>query len=308
MLSQQIEEYMEALGKLEERGEKITTSSLARQRGVSAPSTTEMLGRLAERGFISYRPRGEIELTEDGRTLARTVMRRHRLWERFLHDILGVRWDRVHGEACRLEHATSPEVEQGLARAIGDSALCPHGHLIPGTGGDVSPLAGIPLPALMPGSRARVTSVGEDDSEILTELAEAGLLPGALVEGPSPDPSGLGLILLVNGEPCTVSSRAAGAVWVVPEESVGSTEMEPLAHLIAGQTGVVQQISAGRTVLARFLAMGFTPGTPVTVVQNRKSGPLLVRVRDARVALGRNEAHKIQVSRGTASDDTAARV
>lgn len=225
MASEQIEEYLETIGRLEERDEMVTTSSLARERKVSLPSVTEMLRRLSERGLVTHEPRGEIALTEEGRSVARSVMRRHRLWERFLHDVLGMELDRVHLEACRLEHATSQEVETGLARVIGDSRACPHGRAIP------------------PGDGAAVPDSGD-----------------APLEDALPQPALL-------------------------------TELAP------GETGTIEGLTAGKGSVTRYLALGFTPGTDVTMIQNPRSGPLVVLVRDTRVALGRGEARKIYVAR-----------
>ena len=222
MASEQIEEYLEAIGKMEERGERVSTSHLARELRVAPPSVTEMLRRLSERGLVSYEPRGEISLTGDGRTLARSVMRRHRLWERFLHDILGMRADRVHDEACKLEHATSPAVEQELERALPDSDACPHGRAIP----------------------------------------------------PAPD-----------GD-----SRAGGA-------QEGASSPTVLAQLSTGEGGIVESLGSGRSLVAKCLALGFTPGAEVTMVRNPRSGPLIVSVRGTRVALGRGEAQKISIRR-----------
>src|SRR5512139_2677058 len=98
MISPQMEEYLEAIGKLEERGQAVTTSALARECKVAPPTVTEMLGHLAEHGLISYAPRKGISLTESGRVSSATVIRRHRLWERFLHDVLGLKWDSVHDQ------------------------------------------------------------------------------------------------------------------------------------------------------------------------------------------------------------------
>lgn len=220
MASEQIEEYLEAIGKMEERGERVSTSYLARELQVAPPSVTEMLRRLSDRGLVSHEPRGDIELTPEGRALARSVMRRHRLWERFLHDILGMRADRVHDEACKLEHATSPAVEQELQRALGDSSECPHGRTIP--------------PA------------GEMDS------------------------------------PSRAASGRAAAV--------------PLARLLPGETALVESLGTGKSLVARCLALGFTPGVKVTMVRNPRSGPLIVDVRGTRVALGRSEAQKICIA------------
>lgn len=302
MPSEQIEEYLEALGRLEERGERITTSSVAKERQVSAPSATEMLGRLADRGLVSYQPRGDIALTEAGRSVARKVMRRHRLWERFLHDVLGFRWDNVHGEACKLEHATSPEMELTLARAVGINATCPHGYEIPGPEGDICPEATIPLIEMAPSQSGRVVRVREDDPALLREMERLGLKPGVAVEMSTLKPEGCETVLKIDGESRTVPAEIASGISVAPDASEETRQAVPLADLQSGETGTVLRFTAGRGLMCRCLALGFTPGTPVTVVQNSKNSPLIVLVRDTRVALGRGEAQKIQLLRMTPSE------
>ncbi|MGE5618835.1 MAG: FeoA domain-containing protein [Sphingomonadaceae bacterium] len=297
MASEQLEEYLEALGRLEERGERITTSSLAKERQVSAPSVTEMLGRLSERGLISYQPRGEITLSDEGRALARSVMRRHRLWERFLHDILGFPWDRVHGEACKLEHATSPEVERELARAVGDTPTCPHGHTIPNPAGEASPVAGMPLSQLPPSEVARVASVREEDPSLLRSLDRIGLKPGVEVEMIDQDHGSNGVTFRIGGHTHSLSAEEADSVNVTPVEPASAAQTVPLARLAPGESAVVKRLTAGKSFVARCLALGFTPGTQVSMVQNPRSGPLIVLVRDTKVAIGRGEAQRILVTR-----------
>jgi len=295
LASEQIEEYLEAIGKLEERGERITTSSLARERHVSAPSTTEMLGRLAEQGLVCHPSRGEIALTEEGRSLARKVMRRHRLWERFLHDVLGFRWDSVHDEACKLEHATSPEMEQTLARAVGMNATCPHGHEIPGPEGDLSTEDTIPLIEMAPSQAGRVAKIRDEHPVILREVEKLGLKPGTLVQMTALVPGSCETVLKVDGESRKIPAEVASSISVAAEASEEVRMAVPLSEVPPGQTATVLRFISGRGLMCRCLALGFTPGTPVTMERNSKSGPLIVLVRDSRVALGRGEAEKIQV-------------
>src|SRR5512142_137382 len=217
MATEQIEEYLESIGRLEERGDRVTTSSLAAALQVSAPSVTEMLGRLAERGLVDYRPRGEINLTEEGRTLARSVMRRHRLWERFLHDVLGVKWDSVHDEACRLEHATSPLVERELARAVGENLTCPHGQSIPTPEGEILPEPSVLLLDLEPAQPARVVSVEEKDPVLLRRLEELGVEPGEAIELRSLDLAAGEAVLRRDGVDLAAPIEVVRAIRVAPD-------------------------------------------------------------------------------------------
>ncbi len=295
MATEQIEEYLESIGRLEERGDRVTTSSLAAALRVSAPSVTEMLGRLAERGLVDYRPRGEINLTKEGRAVARSVMRRHRLWERFLHDVLGVKWDSVHDEACRLEHATSPLVERELARAVGENLTCPHGQSIPTPEGEILPEPSVLLLDLEPAQPARVVSVEEEDPVLLRKLEELGVEPGEAIELRSLDLAAGEAVLRRDGVDLAAPIELVRAIRVAPDGLHAIARSVSLAQLESGESGVVDRPGSGGGLGARCLALGFTPGTSVTMVHNRKHGPLIVKVREARVALGRGEAQKIQV-------------
>lgn len=309
--SRQMEEYLEAMGRLEERNEPVTTSALARECKVSAPSATQMLQKMSELNLVDYTPRGRVTLTPAGRRGAASVMRRHRLWERFLHDVLGLRWDSVHEEACRLEHATSAHVEQQLAKRLAEYSTCPHGHPIPPAGAELPQReSGLPLSELPAGRSARVVWAREEDGALLRQLEEMGLRPGVTVlrEAASPetgsdsDSAAPSLRVRVGGSLREVNPEIARQVLVEPLEPVEPGEAQSgedanLANLAAGETARVSTLLGGRSFVARCLALGFTPGAEVKVVHNCGSGPLIVEVRDVRVALGRGEAQKIIVLR-----------
>ncbi len=125
------EEYLEAIYRLEREGSGVTTSGLASELGVSAASVSGMLKKLAADGYIDHQSRGEARLTPKGLVIGAQVVRRHRLAERLLTDVLGMGWDEVDAEACKLEHAISARVEERLIDVLGDPQTCPHGHPIP---------------------------------------------------------------------------------------------------------------------------------------------------------------------------------
>jgi len=131
-LSESTENYLTELLRLEERGEAATTSTLAGRLAVAQPSVTGMLKKLATAGLVVHTPYQGTSLTGRGRRVARQVLRRHRLIETFLVDVLGVPADRVHVEAHRLEHAMSEDVVERLDRWLGRPSHDPHGTPIPG--------------------------------------------------------------------------------------------------------------------------------------------------------------------------------
>ena len=124
------EEYLQTIFWLQEAGLPMTGANVARAMQLSAPTVHEMIGRLERDGYITRAADKTIAFTENGREHAEGIVRRHRLIERFLTDVLGIPWDEVHEEAERLEHAMSPVLEARMLAAIGDAKTCPHGHPI----------------------------------------------------------------------------------------------------------------------------------------------------------------------------------
>ena len=124
------EEYLQTMYWLEEAGLPITGANIARAMQVSAPTVHEMVGRLEGDGYVTRADDKSLAFTDTGKQHAAQIVRRHRLIERFLTDVLGIPWDEVHEEAERIEHAMSPVLEERMRAAIGDATTCPHGHPI----------------------------------------------------------------------------------------------------------------------------------------------------------------------------------
>src|SRR4051794_37036577 len=133
-----------------------------------------MVIRLERDGFIERAEDKSLAFTDSGREHAESVVRRHRLVERFLTDVLGIPWDEVHEEAERMEHAMSPRLEERMRAAIGDATTCPHGHPI--VAGAREP--GVPLADVEPGAAIRVLRFENEAEDLLKYLKEAGLYPG----------------------------------------------------------------------------------------------------------------------------------
>lgn len=122
---ERIEEYLEALYKLREEGRQAKTTDIASRLKVSAASVTEMLKKLADSGYVKHESYRGVTLTEKGLKAARKITRKHRLLERFLHDILNIRVRDVHGQACKMEHALSEDAEKALCRLLSNPQNCP---------------------------------------------------------------------------------------------------------------------------------------------------------------------------------------
>src|SRR5437660_12057359 len=131
-LSATVEEYLETIYNMSAEDEVVIGARLAEKFDVSAPTVTEMLKRLVRDGYIEMDIKRQVTLTEEGNRAAEAVLRRHRLTERFLVDMLGMQWHQVHEEACRLEHFISGTVEARVISTLSKPTTCPHGNPIPG--------------------------------------------------------------------------------------------------------------------------------------------------------------------------------
>ena len=180
-LSGPVEDYLKAIYDLERVGEPAATNDIADRLAISPASVSGMVRRLADQGLITHEPYRGVRLTTDGRAAALRTLRRHRILECYLTEVLGYPWDRVHDEAERLEHAASEELIERMAGALGDPVHDPHGAPIPTRDGRVEEIALRPLSAIGAGERVCVRQVGDDDAERLRYLAELGIRPGAVV-------------------------------------------------------------------------------------------------------------------------------
>jgi len=175
------EEYLETILEIEEEGTPTLRARLVERLGVSAPAVSEAVNRLNNAGYTELRDDHTIKLTPKGRRLATTIVRRHRLAERLLVDVIGLEWEKVHREADRWEHAISADVEEKLVELLGDPMTCPHGNPIPGTKRKAATVPVVRLLDSAPG-RVTVTRISEKlelDDESLRLVAKARLIPGA---------------------------------------------------------------------------------------------------------------------------------
>jgi DtxR family Mn-dependent transcriptional regulator len=167
------EEYLQTIFWLEEAELPITGANVARAMQVSAPTVHEMVGRLEHDGYITRNADKSLVFTASGREHAAEVVKRHRLIERFLTDVLGIPWDEVHEEAERLEHAMSPVLEERMRAAIGDARTCPHGHPIEG-----ERETGVPLADVEEGAKVLVLRFENEAEDLLHYLMDSGIHPG----------------------------------------------------------------------------------------------------------------------------------
>jgi DtxR family transcriptional regulator, Mn-dependent transcriptional regulator len=295
MNSERTGEYLESIFKRQSEKTPVSTSSLAEDLKVSLPAVSDMLKHLKKEGFIDYKPNRGTTLTDTGRQKALQLIRRHRLWERFMTDILDMKWDKVHEEACKLEHIESPELEKGLAKLLGDIETCPHGQPIPDSKGNIKTETILRVANLQPGQNARVIAITNENARLLRDIGKLGLKPGSEVEvvKKNEDKS---LELKLNGNQVVLNPLMASAILakpVEPKTTNVSEEKIPLSNLKSGQFGTINTYLGKRSMLGRFLSLGFTPGSQVKMVKNYKTGPLLVKIHDTSIAIGRGLAEKI---------------
>lgn len=177
-LMEKTEMYLKAITVLQQSAPPVTTSKIADFLKISVPAASDMLKRLMQKGFVLAEGDGAIGVTTEGLQIALRVLRRLRVAERFLTDVLGLSLDKVYDEACKFEHILSGEVEERLVQLLKDPITCPHGHPIPDVHGRLPfdyPEA--TLDELKEGAKATVFCVPEEDPELLLYLTELGLLP-----------------------------------------------------------------------------------------------------------------------------------
>ena len=205
-----VEEYLETILALGEEGVPVIQARIAERLGRSAPSVSEMLDRLIEEGYVTRNGR-RLSLTDSGRVLAEKVVRKHRLAERLLVDVIGLEWAKVHREAGRWEHVISDDVEARLVELLGDPATCPHGNPIPGSHSPAPPVATRPLAEVGAGERVRLFRISEEvelNLGSLTLLDEGGFIPGAVAEVGRRDPDGNVEVTVEGGAAAIRVSRA----------------------------------------------------------------------------------------------------
>jgi DtxR family Mn-dependent transcriptional regulator len=223
------EEYLQSLYWLQEAGLPMPGANLARAMQLSAPTVHEMVGRLERDGYITRSADKAIDFTATGSEHAAGIVRRHRLIERFLTDVLGIPWDEVHEEAERLEHAMSPVLEERMRAAIGDARTCPHGHPIVAG----SRLSGVPLADVEVGADVSVLRFENEAEDLLHYLKASGLEPGLQGRLLSRDEDEV-VLESADGRHCTVTSSVAETVSVVADPSPPPRTALP-EQLVLGQ-------------------------------------------------------------------------
>jgi DtxR family Mn-dependent transcriptional regulator len=213
--SSAVEDYTKAIYALEERGSgAVSTNAIAERLGVTAASASGMVKRLGELGLVVHEPYHGVSLTDSGRNVALEVMRHHRLLELYLVQSLGVPWDRVHEEAEVLEHVLSEELEELIARQLGDPTRDPHGDPIPTRELQIEERDTLSLESLEAGARGMFVRVSDSDPEMLRYLADKGIAPGDELEVIERQPFGGPLFVRFGAEVHALGGELARAMRV----------------------------------------------------------------------------------------------
>lgn len=216
--SEVVSRYLEAIYYMWAEKEPLRSTRLADWLGVSRPTVAVGLRRMTRDGLVRMNGRKEIELTARGKREAESIVRRHRIMERWLTDGLGLDWVTADAEAARLEHAVSEVVEQRLYEALGRPATCPHGNPIPGHSHAAA--KEVRLSMLKTGDHARLTRVSEvaerEAPRLLSYLHQRNLTPGRQISVMDADEVGKTLRVRVADRDVTLSHETASKVWAVP--------------------------------------------------------------------------------------------
>ncbi|MBB1483113.1 metal-dependent transcriptional regulator [Tessaracoccus sp. MC1865] len=218
-LSTSNQNYLKAIWSLGEwSDDPVTTSAVAARVGVRMSTASDAVRRLGELGLVEHTPYGSMTLTDEGRTHAVAMVRRHRLIETFLVEVLAYRWDQVHEEADHLEHAVSDFMVERIAEHLGHPDRDPHGDPIPNADGSILQLDAVALTDLGTGHPARVERISDDDPALLQFFAEHGIGVGTVLEARPGLPYSGGIEIIVDSadETLTLGRAATDSVWVTP--------------------------------------------------------------------------------------------
>lgn len=206
------EEYCECIFELREDDVEVIQARVAERLRVSRPSVSEMIKRMTDEGLVTVKD-SRITLTVSGQRLAERVVRRHRLAERFMTDILGLSWALAHREAGKWEHVLSDEVEEAMNRVLGNPTTCPHGNPIPGS--DYEAPDAVRLSDVPTGSTFTVSRIPEElefTDGMLEFLESSNLLPGST--GTVANETRDGLVVDIDGRSVTVDDFASARILV----------------------------------------------------------------------------------------------
>ncbi len=319
MISDSMQMYLVTIAREQDHQTPVPLSELSRVLSISPVSVNEMCRKLQDSGMVSYLPYKGVSLTDQGEVLARSILRKHRLWEVFLVEKLGMAYEHAHDAACGLEHTTSNLLADHLDRFLEFPASNPIGKPIPRSSQSLPEQETVPLSKLTAGSSGMITVI-EAEEGILSYLEEHGLRPGAavLVQASSAD----SVLLKVDEKDIALNGTLMGQIHITtlpsseknqPTGQINPNQSEtmeepmrvnkqstihqiPLSELKKGQTGVVVHVGGKGAARRRMLDMGLVTGSEVSVVRVAPLGdPIEYSLKGYSLSLRKSEASAVQV-------------
>lgn len=227
MIQESVEDYLAAIHRLRETPQTpVPLSALQTYFGFSRVSIHEMIQKLKQNAYLDYKPYHGVQLTEQGEQVAQALLRRHRLWERFLTDLLAIPWDEAHEIAGQLEHAAPEKVTERLAALLGNPEVCPHGGpLDPGK----ENLRGVRLPTCEIDTRQQILRIAPETSTVLHYLQKHRLRPNNQLDVIKQQPEST--LVRTKGKELQIPHKIAHAIWTT---SVTREPLEQSETLEAG--------------------------------------------------------------------------
>ena len=199
MISQAVQDYLKTIYKLQEEG-TVSTTEIAKELNVSGASVTGMLKRLSTMGLIDYNSYKGAKLTSSGEKIALEIIRHHRLLELYLKEMLGFSLEKVHEEACRLEHHISQEFLDKITELLGDPQFDPHGHPIPTKDVTIAIKEAIPLSEVDAGKKVKIVLLGDEDAKLLGFLESLEMLPNTILDVRKKEPFNGPITIIYNNK------------------------------------------------------------------------------------------------------------
>jgi DtxR family Mn-dependent transcriptional regulator len=210
------EDYLSTIYKHRDSDGAIKSNQIAERLDISGAAVTDMLKKLSKDGYVDYQKYKGIRLTKVGEEYAMNMVRRHRIWEVFLHQVVGIPWDKVHAEAENLEHSSSDELIDRLEEMLDFPEFDPHGDPIPDKNGKLpEQKKAKSLSVIRPGSKVKVLKVNDFDSSFLKHISRIGIALNKEIEVKEVLKFDGSMLLAIDGKELNVSNKLAANIFVI---------------------------------------------------------------------------------------------
>ena len=214
MPSENIENYLKNIYKIQTSEGKVSTTSLSEKLQISPASVSEMVKKLADEGSLTHTPYKGVELTESGKRTALKIVRKHRLWEMFLVEVLHFGWDEIDEEAEKFEHIMSDKMEEKIDVVLGSPSVDPHGDPIPSKSGTIKAIRSFPLSSIGEGTNVRVVRVNDANPELLQYASSIGLTLNKKISLKQRIKFDKSLVVKIGTKDITISATLAENIYV----------------------------------------------------------------------------------------------